>query len=170
MSRQLEIIFQDTKKFNLAATLLKRLVESKYELNDLIIDLCPLHTYEEIRVITDKTRRIMIFDSASKIPDGDYEILYKQFNITICKDEYNVVSILVMDKPVSKLQYSLLLKELMFVLTVVDQDEFNNTIKFLEQELEMDNFFSESKNCYGNSIVLAIMYYFVYFVDDLMMR
>ena len=59
MGKNVEIICENTKRFELASKLLKGLIESVYFSNVVNVNVFPLKTYEEISVITEDTRRIM---------------------------------------------------------------------------------------------------------------
>lgn len=171
MGKNVEIICENTKRFELASKLLKGLIESVYDSNVVNVNVFPLKTYEEISVITEDTRRIMIFSSPKMIPaDGEYDILYKQFNVIICKDEDDVYSILVLDDPISKLEYQLLINELIFLLKSIDEHVFHDSIQKLKKLFNDENFADDKIGCYNNSSMLAVLYFFAFILDEFMLR
>lgn len=161
---QIEIIYEQNKKFELAAKLLKKLINSKIAIK---IETLPFETYEKIGVLNENIGYVMLFDSMTKVPKENMKILYKNFNISILKDdEAGVVSIVIKKDSVSWLKHKYLLNELMYLLKLISEKEFHESIEKIERQLNQEKM-DDSMDSYGNTVLVAVTYTFVYLLSEI---
>lgn len=164
IKEKIEIIYEQNKNFELAAKLLKKFINSRLMIK---IDTIPFETYEKIGVLNENIGYVMLFDSMTKVPKESMKVLYKNFNISILKDDdAGVVSIVITKDSVSQLKCKYILNELKYLLKLISEKEFHESIEKLERQLNQEKM-DDSMDSYGNAVLVAVSYTFVYLLSEI---